>query len=44
MKKVSVTVDTTTIEVLVPYGDGKLSEGIRRSARLVKKEKNDGKK
>lgn len=35
MARVTVTMDSTTRAILTPYGDGNLSEGIRRAARAV---------
>ena len=37
IKRKSVTLDATTVQTLTTFGEGELSEGIRRAARLVKR-------
>ena len=36
LRRCTVTLDKTTETILSNYGDGELSEGIRRAARVVK--------
>lgn len=36
IERKSVTLDATTVQTLTTFGEGELSEGIRRAARLVR--------
>lgn len=36
VKRINVSLDAETVEILKEFGDGQLSEGIRRAARYIR--------